>query len=90
MIFGVCLSAIAALLFWVAPNYPLLVLARLFQGAASAGTWTAGLALVAATYPARRVEVMSYALVGSTAGSIAGPALGGVLFDLAATRSPSP
>jgi len=82
MIVGVCLSAVAAMLFWLAPNYPSLVLARLFQGAASAGTWTAGLALVAATYPTRRVEVMSYALVGSTAGSIAGPALGGMLFDL--------
>jgi len=42
------------------------------------------------TYPTRRVDVMSYALVGSTAGSIAGPALGGVLFDLGDIRPPSP
>lgn len=88
MVVGVCLSAVAAMLFWLAPSYPSLVLARLFQGAASAGTWTAGLALVAATYPTRRVEMMSYALVGSTAGSIAGPALGGVLYDLAGYSLP--
>lgn len=34
MIIGVCLSAIATLLFWLAPGYSLLVLARVFQGAA--------------------------------------------------------
>jgi MFS family permease len=82
MIIGVCLSAIAALLFWLAPSYSLLVLARVFQGAASAGTWTAGLALVAENYPTRRVEMMGYALIGSTAGSILGPSLGGGLFEL--------
>src|ERR1700676_4843362 len=81
MIIGVCLSAIATLLFWLAPSYSLLVLARVFQGAASAGTWTAGLALVAENYPTRRVEMMGYALIGSTAGSILGPSLGGGLFE---------
>ena len=81
MIIGVSFSALATLLFCIAPSYPLLALARVCQGAASAGTWTAGLALVAETYPTRRVEAMGYALVGSTAGSIVGPALGGTLFD---------
>src|SRR5262249_226348 len=55
--------------------------ARVCQGGASAATWTAGLALVAETYPMRRVEMMGYSLVGSTAGSIIGPSLGGVLFE---------
>ena len=81
MILGVALSATATLLFWFAPSYPLLVVARVFQGSASAATWTAGLALVAVNYPTRRVEMMGYALVGSTAGSILGPVLGGILYD---------
>ena len=51
MIAGVVLSAVATLLFWLAPSYPSLVVARILQGAASAGTWTAGLALVAETIP---------------------------------------
>ncbi len=82
MIIGVCLSATATALFWLAPSYSLLILARVCQGAASAGTWTSGLALVAQTYPTRRVEMMGYALVGSTTGSILGPSLGGGLFEL--------
>ena len=81
MILGVALSAMATLLFWFAPSYPLLIMARMCQGAASAATWTAGLALVATSYPLRRVEMMGYALVGSTAGSIVGPVLGGMLYE---------
>jgi MFS transporter, DHA1 family, solute carrier family 18 (vesicular amine transporter), member 1/2 len=58
------------------------MLARLFQGAAAAGTWTIGLSLVAEHYVQDRVRMMSYALVGSTAGSILGPTIGGGLFQL--------
>lgn len=81
MLAGVLLSATATFLVFIAPNFPLAVLARVLQGAASAATWTAGLALVAANYPTRRVEMMGYTLVGSTAGSILGPVLGGSLFE---------
>jgi MFS family permease len=81
MIMGVVLSAMATLLFWFAPSYPLLVLARVCEGSASAASWTAGLALVAENYPTRRVEMMGYSLVGSTAGSILGPLLGGMLYE---------
>jgi DHA1 family solute carrier family 18 vesicular amine transporter 1/2 len=81
MLIGVALSAIATALFWSASGFPPLLLARLFQGAASAATWTAGLALIAEAYPANRVAMMGYALVGSTAGSILGPLVGGSLFE---------
>jgi len=81
MIMGVVLSAMATLLFWFAPSYPLLVLARVCEGSASAASWTAGLALVAENYPTRRVEMMGYSLVGSTAGSILGPLAGGMLYE---------
>ena len=79
MIMGVALSGAAILLFWLAPTLPLLLLARLFQGASAAATWTVGLALIAEHYVQNRVRMMGYALIGSTAGSIVGPIMGGSL-----------
>jgi DHA1 family solute carrier family 18 vesicular amine transporter 1/2 len=79
MILGAALSGIAILLFWLAPNLPLLLLARLFQGASAAASWTIGLALIAEHCVQNRVRMMGYALVGSTAGSIVGPIMGGGL-----------
>jgi DHA1 family solute carrier family 18 vesicular amine transporter 1/2 len=79
MIMGVGLSGIAIILFWLAPNLPLLLLARLFQGASAAASWTIGLALIAEHCVQNRVRMMGYALVGSTAGSIVGPIMGGGL-----------
>jgi len=37
----------------------------------------------------RRVEMMGYSLVGSTAGSIIGPSLGGLLFEWGGFSLPS-
>ncbi len=88
MIIGVLLSGTALLLFWLGPSFALLLVARLFQGAAAAATWTTGLALVAEHYVERRVRMMSYALVGSTAGSIVGPMLGGTLHELGGYNLP--
>ena len=88
MIAGALLSGAAVLLFWFAPSFALLLLARLFQGAAAAATWTTGLALIAEHYVENRVRMMSYALVGSTAGSIVGPTLGGALYNLAGYNLP--
>ena len=68
MLIGVALSAVATLLFWSASGFVPLIVARLFQGAASAATWIAGLALVAEHYPTKRVEMIGFALMGSTAG----------------------
>ena len=82
MILGAALSGIAIILFWLAPNLPLLLLARLFQGASAAATWTVGLALIAEHYVQNRVRMMGFALIGSTAGSIVGPFMGGGLQQL--------
>jgi MFS transporter, DHA1 family, solute carrier family 18 (vesicular amine transporter), member 1/2 len=81
LIGGVGLSAIALALFVFASHFHLLLLARLFQGAASAASWTAGLALIAEHYPKERVEMMGVALMGSTAGSLLGPLIGGSLYE---------
>jgi MFS family permease len=79
---GVLLSAAALVLFRFAPHFHLLLVARLFQGAASAASWTAGLALIAEHYPKERVEMMGLALMGSTAGSLLGPLIGGSLYEV--------
>ena len=82
LIGGVALSAIALALVWLAPHFQLLLLARLFQGAASAASWTAGLALIAEHYSEARVKMMGFALMGSTAGSLLGPVIGGSLYEI--------
>jgi DHA1 family solute carrier family 18 vesicular amine transporter 1/2 len=88
MIIGVILSGIATLLFCFANSFPLALAARLSQGAAAAGTWTAGLALVAGNYSDKRVQMMGLALVGSTAGSVLGPVAGGWLYELGGYQFP--
>lgn len=81
MIFGVVLSALTIALFALAANFTLLLLGRLTQGAAASATWTAGLALIAAHYPQKRAEMIGFALMGSTAGSLLGPVIGGALYE---------
>jgi MFS transporter, DHA1 family, solute carrier family 18 (vesicular amine transporter), member 1/2 len=82
IICGVALSATALALFCFAPHFHVLLLARLLQGAASAASWIAGLALIAEHYPEKRVEMMGFALMGSTAGSLIGPVIGGSLYEV--------
>jgi MFS transporter, DHA1 family, solute carrier family 18 (vesicular amine transporter), member 1/2 len=81
MIWGVALSTTALAMFCLAPYFHLLMLGRLFQGAAAAASWTAGLALIAEHFPEKRVEMMGFALSGSTAGSLLGPVIGGSLYE---------
>jgi MFS transporter, DHA1 family, solute carrier family 18 (vesicular amine transporter), member 1/2 len=80
LIQGVVLAGVATLLFAVAPNFAAVAVARFLQGSAAAATWIAGLAFVAERYSGRRVEMMGYALMGSTGGAILGPLLGGYLY----------
>jgi MFS transporter, DHA1 family, solute carrier family 18 (vesicular amine transporter), member 1/2 len=88
MIWGVALSATALALICFAPHFHLLLWGRLFQGAAAAASWTAGLALIAENYPEKRVEMMGFALMGSTAGSLLGPIIGGTLYEFGGYRLP--
>ncbi|HJU17107.1 MAG TPA: MFS transporter [Stellaceae bacterium] len=80
MILGVLLSALTVVLFALAGSFYLLLLGRVLQGAAASATWTAGLALIAMHYPHKRVEMIGFALMGSTAGSLLGPVIGGALY----------
>ena len=83
---GVVLSTLV----WAqARDVAMLFAARAFQGAAAALTWTAGLALVAASYaPPRRGRVMSWLMIAMAAGSVLGAPAGGVLADAFGYRAP--
>lgn len=82
LIFGVVLMAVSTLLFAFGSNFALLLIARIMQGASAAASWTCGLALVAQHFHEKRVQMMGLAMVGSTAGSIVGPTVGSLLFEL--------
>src|SRR5262245_3785031 len=88
MILGAALSAAAMALLAIAPGAALKLLAELLQGAAAAATWTAGLSLVARHHVERRVEMMGYALIGSTAGSLLGDVAGGSLQQVGGDQLP--
>ena len=88
IICGGVLTACTTVLFGVAENFAFVFAARLCQGAASAAIWTGGLALVAEYYVDTRVEMIGYAFTGSTAGSVLGPLIGGVLYRAGGYRLP--
>ena len=81
LILGVLAQAAATLLFAFAPTFLLMLLARLVQGIAAAATWTAGLALIAENFTHKRTQMMGIAMMGSNAGSVLGPVVGGFLGD---------
>jgi MFS family permease len=84
---SLALGLATALLAW-APDFPIMIAARVLQGVSAAATWTAGLALVAEHYSGDRVRMMGFALMGSTGGSVIGPALAGGLYAIGGYRLP--
>lgn len=88
MIGGVLLQGAATVLFAFATTFGEMFAARVVQGVAAAATWTAGLALVAELFPEKRTQMMGFAMMGSTGGSVLGPVTGGFLMDLSGYRLP--
>jgi DHA1 family solute carrier family 18 vesicular amine transporter 1/2 len=88
MLCGVALEVCAVVLLCLAPSFPLLLLGKFCQGAASAALWTSGLALIAMKYAEKRVEMLGYAFTGSTFGSVTGPIAGGLLYHAGGYRLP--
>jgi MFS family permease len=81
--------AASTLLFAYAPGFPFLVAARALQGASAAVSWTAGLALLAASFPAeRRGAAMGKAFSAMSVGALLGPVIGGFLFERAGRAAP--
>jgi MFS transporter, DHA1 family, solute carrier family 18 (vesicular amine transporter), member 1/2 len=88
MMCGAGLAVVAVALFGAAPSFLLLVVAKAFQGAASAALWTSGLALVAANYVEKRVVMLGYAFAAGTFGSVTGPIAGGLFYQGHAYKLP--
>jgi MFS transporter, DHA1 family, solute carrier family 18 (vesicular amine transporter), member 1/2 len=88
MLVGVVIQLLATFVFAFAPDFWVLLLARMLQGGAAAATWTAGLAIVAESYPEDRVQKMGLSMVGMTAGSLIGPLVGGLLYDVGGYYAP--
>jgi MFS family permease len=88
MLAGVALAVCAVSLLGLAPNLWLLLLGKFCQGAASAGLWTSGLALIAENYVEKRVVMLGYAFTGGTFGSVIGPLAGGLLYHAGGYKLP--
>jgi DHA1 family solute carrier family 18 vesicular amine transporter 1/2 len=82
MIVGALLLTVSSIMFLVGNNVEIVFASRVLQGAGAACTWTAGLALVAEYFHKDRVRAMGFALLGGTIGAVAGPLIGGEMYDL--------
>ncbi len=75
--------------FALSTTLPFLFLARFLQGAADAVTWVVGLALVADLYAEHeRGRMMGLVMAGTNVGFLAGPSLGGWLYEVGGPRLP--
>jgi DHA1 family solute carrier family 18 vesicular amine transporter 1/2 len=89
MLVGLLGLAGATLLFVVVDAPGLLVVARVLQGLAAGVTWTASLALIAATHPAEaRGQAMGAAMSAVGVGVLLGPPIGGALADWLGPHAP--
>ena len=89
LVAGLLLVAAGSALIAISESIGLLMAARAVQGVGSAASWISALALVSDTAPpGKRGEALGLALGATGAGSIAGPALGGVTADLISFEAP--
>ncbi len=89
LVIGMIGLAGATLLFARADTLGWLFAARMLQGAADGVTWVVGFALVADLYgPEDRGRVMGYVMSGTSFGIVAGPSLGGWLYEAGGVALP--
>ena len=89
LVAGMLALAAATFLFARATSLPLLFAARMVQGAADGVTWVVGFALVADCYGAEdRGRVMGYVMSGTSVGIMAGPSIGGWLYEAGGVAVP--
>jgi EmrB/QacA subfamily drug resistance transporter len=86
---GLAVFALASLAAGLARNLPLLVAARVIQGAGAAVIAPTALALITTSFPEGTARTRAIGLYGSIAsvGFVSGQVLGGVLTDLASWRA---
>jgi multidrug resistance protein len=89
MVAGLVMLAVSTVLFALATNIPTLFAARLVQGAADGITWVVGFALIADLFgPSERGRIVGYVMSGTNFGLLAGPTLGGWLYELGGIALP--
>lgn len=89
LVLGMLAMAGAFVLYSYSTTYTSLFLSRFLDGVTSAASWSVGLAIIAEIYPAgERGRSMGTVMAVMGAGSVAGPALGGILNDLAGYKAP--
>lgn len=89
MLIGLFGLAAATVLFALVREPVVLICARALQGAAAGITWTASLAMIAATHaPEARGKAMGIALSAFGVGTLLGPPLGGGLASWLGTAAP--
>jgi multidrug resistance protein len=89
LLVGMVGVALATLLFAASTTYPMLLTARLLQGAAAGAVWTSGIAVVAARVePSRLGVAMGFVLSSMSAGLLVGPPVTGNLVEAFGFRTP--
>ncbi|OKL58197.1 hypothetical protein UA08_06651 [Talaromyces atroroseus] len=81
---GLVAVAGATIMFWLAKSPAIMVIARMMQGVAGAAVWAVGNALVVDSMKKEQLgTAMGYVSMAMNIGTMAGPALGGILLDRA-------
>ncbi|KAL5495566.1 hypothetical protein ACEPAI_1029 [Sanghuangporus weigelae] len=89
MLWGLLSLTGSLVMFMEAPNYPVMIIARILQGISSCVVWVIGLALLADTVPEDKIGLqLGLAMTGLTVGMLAAPPVGGALYDRFGFRSP--
>lgn len=86
---GLAALAVATALLCIGSHLALWILGRLLQGGAAAVVWTAGVALLVDRYQEDALgNALGYFAMSTVAGTVAGPLLGGVLYEHAGYYAP--
>jgi DHA1 family solute carrier family 18 vesicular amine transporter 1/2 len=89
LVFGMFAMAGAFVLYAYSTTYIALFLSRFLDGVTAAANWSVGLAIIPDIYPeGERGQAMGTVMAAMGAGAIAGPAIGGVLYDLLGLQAP--
>jgi MFS transporter, DHA1 family, solute carrier family 18 (vesicular amine transporter), member 1/2 len=89
LVFGMLAMAGAFVVYAYATTYASLFFSRFLDGVTAAANWSIGLAIIAEVYPAgERGRSMGTVMAAMGAGSIAGPALGGIMYDWFGYKAP--
>jgi multidrug resistance protein len=89
LVFGMLAMAGAFVLYAYSTTYTSLFLSRFLDGVTAAANWSVGLAIIADVYPAgERGQGMGIVMGAMGVGAIAGPAIGGLLYDWLGYKAP--